>query len=191
MKIKLTLEHQKAIITNDKKYDGQFFYAVKTTKIFCRPSCQSRVPHFDHVTIFTEAEDALEAGYRPCKRCKSGGSRLPDEEWVSHVEQYIMENYSKTLTLKQIAEHCHGSSYHLHRVFKRVTGTTPLEYVQQIRMKKAKEYLIHTNLSIQEIAKLVGIANAARFATVFKDKNKQTPSNFRKNKQKKVLENEK
>lgn len=191
MMTKPTAEQKQAITENDKSFDGQFFYAVKTTKIFCRPSCKSRVPNFDHVTIFAEAKDALKAGYRPCKRCKSAGSQLPDEEWVSQVEMYIEENHAQPLTLKRIAEHCHGSAYHLHRVFKRIKGITPLEYLQNIRIEKAKDYLIHTDLSIQEIGKLVGITNAPRFSTVFKDKNKHTPSHFRKNKKKKVLDNEK
>lgn len=178
---KPTEEQKRAIIENDQSYDGKFFYAVKTTKIFCRPSCKSRVPNFDNVTIFRDAADAVGAGYRPCKRCKSGGSRLPDEEWITHIEMYIKENYSKPLTLDYIADHCHGSAYHLHRVFKRIKGITPLEYLQQIRMEEAKIYLVQTDLSIQEIAKLVGIPNSARFSTVFKEKNKQTPSHYRKN----------
>lgn len=188
---KPTEEQKKAIIENDKSYDDQFFYAVKTTKIFCRPSCKSRVPNFDHVTIFKHAEDALQAGYRSCKRCKSGGNRLPDEEWITHVEMYIKENYTTPLTLNAIAENCHGSPYHLHRVFKSIKGMTPLEYLQQIRLKKAKEYFIYTDLPIQEISKLVGIANAARFSTLFKAKNNQTPRDFRKKYKKKVLENDK
>ncbi|WP_269411408.1 bifunctional transcriptional activator/DNA repair enzyme AdaA [Lentibacillus daqui] len=184
MMTKPTEEQRKAIIENDKSYDDQFFYAVKTTKIFCRPSCKSRVPNFDNVRIFLTAENAIKAGYRPCKRCKSGGGRLPDEEWVAHVELYIKENYTKPLTLDKIADNCHGSPYHLHRVFKSIRGITPLEYLQQIRMSKAKEYLLHTEFPIQEIGELVGIANASRFSTLFKEKNKQTPRDFRKKYQK-------
>ncbi|UOQ50566.1 bifunctional transcriptional activator/DNA repair enzyme AdaA [Gracilibacillus caseinilyticus] len=180
MMLQLTEERKKAIVENDKSYDDQFFYAVKTTNIFCRPSCKSRVPNFDNVTIFTQAEDALKAGYRPCKHCKSGGNSLPDEEWISHVEMYIKENYSNPLTLTSIAEHCHSSSYHLHRVFKKIKGITPLEYVQQLRIEKAEKYLVQTDLPIQEIGRLVGITNASRFSTVFKEKNSQTPSQFRK-----------
>ncbi|MEI3605325.1 bifunctional transcriptional activator/DNA repair enzyme AdaA [Pseudogracilibacillus sp. SE30717A] len=189
MILKLTEERKKAIIENDKNYDDHFFYAVKTTRIFCRPSCKSRVPNFDNVTIFSRAEDALQAGYRPCKRCKSGGRSLPDEEWISHVEMYIEGNYSKPLTLKYIADNCHSSPYHLHRVFKNIKGITPLEYVQSIRMKKAKEYLLNTDLPIKEIGRLVGIANAARFSTVFREQISQSPSQFRKNNKKKVLLN--
>ncbi|HLQ73647.1 MAG TPA: bifunctional transcriptional activator/DNA repair enzyme AdaA [Bacillota bacterium] len=179
MLTKPTEEQKQAIIENDKSYDDKFFYAVKTTKIFCRPSCKSRVPNFDNVSISLTAEDAIKAGYRPCKRCKSGGKHLPDEEWITHVELYIKENYAKPLTLNKIADNCHGSPYHLHRVFKKIKGITPLAYIQQIRISKAKEYLLQTELPIQKIGELVGIPNASRFSTLFKEKNKQTPKSFR------------
>ncbi|MFD1416614.1 bifunctional transcriptional activator/DNA repair enzyme AdaA [Oceanobacillus jeddahense] len=181
MPSKITAEQRKAIIENDKAYDGQFFYGVKTTKIFCRPSCKSRVPNFDNVTIFRKMEDALQAGYRPCKRCKSGGANLPDEEWVLQAEAYMKENYARSLTLSELAEAVHGSPYHLHRVFRRLKGITPLAYLQQIRMQKAKDYLIETPLLVKEIASLVGISNPARFTTVFKEKNHLTPRQFRMN----------
>lgn len=180
MSIEITAEHRKAIKENDKRYDGQFFYAVKTTKIFCYPSCKSRVPNFDNVTIFNQAEDALKAVYRPCKRCKSGGRILPDEEWVMQAEDYIRENYDQSLTLDQLAEACHGSPYHLHRVFKNLRGVTPLVYIQQIRVEKAKAYLTETEKSVKEISRLVGISNPTRFATLFKEKTNQTPSQFKK-----------
>lgn len=176
----ITAEQKRAIAENDQRYDGQFFYGVKTTKIFCRPSCKSRIPNFDNVTIFEHAEDALNAGYRPCKRCRSGGGRLPDEEWISHVEMYIKENYSKPLTLNTIADHCHGSPYHLHRLFKRINDMTPLDYLQQVRIDQAKKYLTETNLTVKRIAELVGVPNAARFSTLFKLKCNQTPSSYRK-----------
>lgn len=187
MTINLTDERKRAIIDNDKSYDDKFYYAVKTTKIFCRPSCKSRVPNFDNVNIFFNVDDALKAGYRPCKRCKSGGGHLPDEEWVSHVAAFIEENYPQPLTLTTIADNCHGSPYHLHRMFKSIKGITPLEYVQQIRMETAMGYLIHSDLPIREIGRLVGIANAARFSAFFKEKSNQTPSQFRKINRKQVL----
>ncbi|WP_404452276.1 AraC family transcriptional regulator [Virgibacillus necropolis] len=187
----LTDEQWKAIRENDKRYDDDFFYAVKTTKIFCRPSCKSRVPNFDNVTIFYRRDDAQKAGYRPCKRCKSGGYQLPDEEWVLQAEAYMKENYSNYLTLAIIAEGCHGSPYHLHRVFKRVNGITPLEFVLQIRMDKAIHYLKHTDKSIKEISTLIGMPNAAYFSTTFKNRTNMTPRMFRENYKKEVLRDEK
>ncbi|MFD2830811.1 bifunctional transcriptional activator/DNA repair enzyme AdaA [Corticicoccus populi] len=182
MILELTEERKQAIIENDQCYDGCFFYAVKTTGIFCRPSCKSRVPNFENVTIFSSAEDALKDGYRPCKRCKSGGRTLPDEEWISHVEMYIDMNYAEPLTLAYIAEHCHSSPYHLHRVFKKIKGITPLEYVQNKRMREAEEYLKNSHFTVKKIGELVGISNASRFSTLFKERHGQTPSDFRKGK---------
>ncbi|PAV31612.1 AraC family transcriptional regulator [Virgibacillus profundi] len=190
MAAKIIGEQWKAISENDKSYDNKFFYAVKTTKVFCRPSCKSRVPNFDNVTIFYSAEGAMKAGYRPCKRCKSGGYRLPDEEWVLQAEAYMKENYSSYMTLDFIADGCHGSPYHLHRVFKSIKGITPLEYLQRIRMEKAMDYLKHSDTAVSEIGNLIGIPNAAHFATLFKKRNSLTPREFRKNYKKEVLQNE-
>ena len=187
---KVTAEQWRAISESDKSYDDQFYYAVKTTRIFCRPSCKSRVPNAANVTVFYHAEDAIKAGYRPCKRCKSGGYRLPDEEWILQAETYIKENFSAYLRLDVIADGCHGSPYHLHRVFKRINGITPLEYLHQIRMDKAKKYLRQTDKTISEIAALVGNANAAHFATSFKKRTNQSPREYRNNHKSEVLQNE-
>ncbi len=187
MSRKITDEQWKAIIENNKEYDDQFFYAVKTTKVFCRPSCKSRVPNYNNVTIFDRAEDALQAGYRPCKRCKPGGYHLPDEEWVWQIETFIKENYTTHLTLRVIAEGCHGSPFHLHRVFKNRKGMTPIEYLQRKRIEKAMKYLLETNWSIRRIGELIGLPNPSHFATLFKKYTKQTPREFRKRKRSEVL----
>lgn len=105
---------------------------------------------------------------------------MPDEEWVMQAENYIRENYGKSLTLSELGEAVHGSPYHLHRVFKRVRGITPLAYLQQLRIDKAKVYLIETDFSVKEIAHLVGMTNPNRFTTLFKEKNHMTPRQFRK-----------
>ncbi|MBP1950226.1 bifunctional transcriptional activator/DNA repair enzyme AdaA [Virgibacillus litoralis] len=186
----LTTEQWKAIRENDENFDDQFFYAVRTTKIFCRPSCKSRVPNFDNVTIFYNADEALAAGFRPCKRCESAGYRLPDEEWVLQAEAFIREHFIEHLTLNSIAEGCHGSPYHLHRVFKRINGITPIEFMQTIRMEKAISYLRKTDKPIHEICTLIGVPNAAHFATLFKKRTGQTPREFRKSDENEVLRHE-
>ncbi len=67
----LTDEKWSAIIRNDASYDGAFYYAVKTTGIFCKPSCKSRVPNKENVLVFDTADAALDKHFRPCKRCLS------------------------------------------------------------------------------------------------------------------------
>ncbi len=169
-----------AIIHNDASYDFRFIYAVKTTGIFCRPSCKSKMPNKENVLIFQNAEQALSAGYRPCKRCKPTGERLPDQEWVSQITACIDRNYNGSLTLEALADMCHGSPYHLHRTFKRIKGMTPVEYIQQARMNKAIEYLTVTNKTVSDIALNVGMPNTPYFITLFKKKTGHTPADYRR-----------
>ncbi|CAM3987163.1 bifunctional transcriptional activator/DNA repair enzyme AdaA [Paenibacillus alkaliterrae] len=176
---RLTEEKWRAIIDNNAAYDARFIYAVKTTGIFCRPSCKSREPKMENVRIFKNAEQALSAHFRPCKRCKPTGGRLPDIDWVAQITQCIDTNYSETLTLETLADMCHGSPYHLHRTFKKIKGMTPVEYAQQTRMDKAKQYLIHSDKTIADIGLSVGLPNASYFITLFKKKTGHTPADYR------------
>ncbi len=175
----LTDEKWQAIISNDASYNDKFFYAVKTTGIFCRPSCRSREPKKENVRIFLTAEEALSENFRPCKRCKPTGQRLPDVEWVAQITDYIKKNYSETLTLESLADICHGSPYHMHRTFKRIMGITPIEYIQQTRINKAMVYLIQSDKTIADIAMTVGMPNTPYFITLFKKVTGYTPKKFR------------
>ncbi|WP_442603165.1 bifunctional transcriptional activator/DNA repair enzyme AdaA [Paenibacillus sp. KN14-4R] len=168
-----------AILNNDTSYDHTFIYAVQTTGIFCKPSCKSKAPLKDNVRIFKDSKEALDANFRPCKRCKPTGERLPNEEWAAQITHFIDMNYSEEITLELLADKCHGSPYHLHRTFKQVTGMTPTAYIQQVRVNKACEYLNHSKLSIADIAHAVGIANTPYFITLFKKKTGHTPAIYR------------
>jgi len=168
-----------AILQNDAAYDHQFYYAVKTTGIFCRPSCKSKPPNKDNVSVFRNAAEALNAGYRPCKRCKPTGQRLPDAEWADQISRFIEENYQHPISLQMIADTCHGSPYHLHRIYKRVMGITPGEYVQRTRLEKAKESLRKSDIAISTIAGRVGMPNIPYFVTWFKKSTGFTPAAYR------------
>jgi len=177
--MKLTEEKWLAILHNDSNYDNQFLYAVKTTRIFCKPSCKSKPPNIENVCIFQDASQALEARFRPCKRCKPTGQLLPDSDWVEQITRFIDAHYFERLTLEKLAEMCHGSMYHLHRTFKRITGITPVAYIQQTRMNKAMAILTHTDISVAEIARSVGIANTPYFITLFRKITGLTPTAYR------------
>ncbi|MFS0868951.1 bifunctional transcriptional activator/DNA repair enzyme AdaA [Paenibacillus xylanilyticus] len=168
-----------AIISNDSAYDGKFYYGVKTTGIFCRPSCKSKEPKYTNVLVFSHPDEALAQGFRPCKRCKPTGERVPDQEWIFMVTDYIALHYAEPLTLDLLAQISHGSPYHLHRVFKRITGMTPLQYVQEKRMTEAGNLLVNTSLTVTDIGRRVGIANSAYFIAVFRKHTGQTPAHYR------------
>lgn len=174
-----------AIIKNDESYNYRFYYGVKTTRIFCRPACKSRVPKRENVQVFQNVKQALEAKYRPCKRCNPTGDRLPNHEWISHITEYIDKNYMKKLNLNVLANVSHRSPYHLHRMFKKEMGITPVEYIQQIRIKSAEHFILSSDKSIADISREVGVSNTPYFITLFKKKTGVTPTEFR-NRQKKV-----
>jgi len=176
----ITTEQWQAIVNNDSSYDGQFWYAVRTTGIFCRPSCKSKAPRPQNVTIFADPDQALHAQYRPCKRCKPTGERLPDQEWIAVITQYIDQHYTEPLTLHGLAEIGHGSPYHLHRTFKKVMNITPVEYIQRCRIDQACQELITTNHSMTAIGLNIGIPNTSYFVTLFKKKIGITPAQYRK-----------
>lgn len=168
-----------AIISNDSSFDGVFFYGVKTTGIFCRPSCKSKEPKRENTCVFQTAQQALEARFRPCKRCKPTGSRLPDDDWIEQIAHYADNHYKQPLTLRSFSEIGHGSPYHLQRTFKRVKGMTPSEYLQHIRIENAKKLLGNSTLSVSDIGSKVGIPNTSYFITLFKKKTGCTPADYR------------
>ncbi|MFC5589613.1 bifunctional transcriptional activator/DNA repair enzyme AdaA [Sporosarcina soli] len=176
----LTDEWWRAITQNDPSYDDVFIYAVTSTGICCRPSCHSRDPKKENVRIFYDVDEAVAAGFRPCKRCKPGGIRLPDEEWVIQIREYIDANYPTPLSLETLADMCHGSPYHLQRTFKRIVGKTPMEYIQHIRISRAINELQSTDKSIADIGLSVGLPNTSYFITLFKNKIGHTPKQYQK-----------
>ncbi|MFD4929531.1 bifunctional transcriptional activator/DNA repair enzyme AdaA [Peribacillus butanolivorans] len=173
-------DYWKAIVECDAAYDDHFLYGVKTTGIFCRPSCKSRVPNKENVQIFKNANMALEENFRPCKRCKPEGLNLPTDEWIEQITEWIEQHYSEPLTLNTLADISHGSPYHLQRLFKRVKGLSPTEYIQQLRLEKAIRMLESSEQPVTEIGLAVGFSSIPYFITLFKRKKGYTPSGYRK-----------
>jgi AraC family transcriptional regulator, regulatory protein of adaptative response / methylated-DNA-[protein]-cysteine methyltransferase len=116
-----------AVQHRDASADGAFFYGVRTTGVFCRPSCASRLPHRQNVDFFASPDAARAAGYRECKRCQPGG--LPRElEIVNRACAALDADPQQRLTLAQLGDAVHVSPFHLQRIFKRVVGVSPRQY---------------------------------------------------------------
>lgn len=116
-----------AVATRDAHADGAFFYGVRTTGVFCRPSCASRLPRRENVAFFDDADAARAAGFRECKRCRPGG--LPRElEIVRRACAALDADPQARLTLAELSDAVHLSPFHLQRLFKRVLGVSPRQY---------------------------------------------------------------
>ncbi|MDP8965284.1 MAG: AraC family transcriptional regulator, partial [Cyanobacteriota bacterium] len=116
-----------AVLAKDASLDGTFFYAVRSTRIYCRPSCPARRPRREQVLFFSLPEVAERAGFRPCQRCtpQKATTPNPQAERVERVCQYIESNLDSPLTLATLGEQVGMSPHHLQRIFKRITGITP------------------------------------------------------------------
>ena len=120
-------ERWDAVTQRDVHADGAFFYGVRTTGVFCRPSCASRQPRRENVDFFATTDAARAAGYRDCKRCQPG--RLPRElEIVNRACAALDADPQQRLTLTQLSDAVHVSPFHLQRLFKRVVGVSPRQY---------------------------------------------------------------
>ena len=130
-----------AVLARDPQADGAFVYAVRSTGVYCRPTCPSRRPRREFVSFFPMPDDAEQAGFRACKRCHPRGlDNDPDAGLVKQVSEYIQENLGgeRPVTLAALSEHVSVSPFHLQRVFKRATGVTPRQYAEALRLERVK-----------------------------------------------------
>jgi len=135
------------VIDGNAAADGQFVYAVRSTGIYCRPSCKSRRPKPENVEYFELAEAAESHGYRACKRCKPNDVAPPNaavkrvQEACRYIQHCLADGLDGPPTLKQIASEVGGGSYHLQRTFKSLIGVSPAEYGDALRLVRLKQGL--------------------------------------------------
>ncbi|WP_032122481.1 bifunctional transcriptional activator/DNA repair enzyme AdaA [Clostridium amazonitimonense] len=161
-------EKWKVVIDCDSSYDGQFFYGVKTTGIFCRPSCKSKSPKRDHVVFFHRVEQAHDAGFRPCKRCRPDLLEFePKRETVERIKKVIDEFYTNPKQLKEEIGGLGISKNSLIRLFQDQLGMTPVQYINKLRIEKAKELLANSKDTILSIALQCGFGSLSTFYNLF------------------------
>lgn len=132
-----------AVLSGDSSFDGVFFYGVRSTGIYCRPTCPSRKPNRDRVCFFPSSQEAENAGYRPCKRCQPQYTIAPSSAKAKILAacRYIQAQVGRIPTLDELGTHVGMSPNHLQRLFKRIMGVTPFQYADTLRMERFKERL--------------------------------------------------
>jgi AraC family transcriptional regulator of adaptative response/methylated-DNA-[protein]-cysteine methyltransferase len=132
-----------AVQARDTGADGLFIYAVRSTGIYCRPTCPSRRPNRDQVVFFRLPAAAEQAGFRACRRCHPNMSamREPQVELVQRACRYIAEHSERAPTLDEIGRVVGLSPHHLQRTFKRIMGVTPRQYAEAHRLGSFKARL--------------------------------------------------
>ncbi|HKP34521.1 MAG TPA: methylated-DNA--[protein]-cysteine S-methyltransferase, partial [Sphingomicrobium sp.] len=165
-----------AFMRRDRAWDGRVIGAVKTTGIYCKPSCPARRPKREHVEFFAAADEARAAGYRACLRCK------PDEvgrdrEAVAEAVKLI-EQAEEPPTLHELAEAVGYAPHHFQRIFKRDLGVSPAEYARGLRNRRT-ETALKANGRVTDAVYDAGYSAPSSFYSDAKERLGMTPSAWR------------
>ena len=168
-----------AVVSRDASADGTFYYSVKTTGVYCRPSCASRTARPEHVRFHRTARDAEEAGFRPCRRCRPDQPSLAEQHAATVTGLCrLIETADEAPTLGMLARHTGLSTYHTHRVFKAVTGLTPRAYAAAHRSKRLREEL-DRGRGVTDAIYAAGYNSSGRFYESSDQVLGMTPRNYR------------
>ena len=168
-----------AIAARDRAADGEFFYSVATTGVYCRPSCAARRPNPRNVRFHRTAADAARAGFRPCKRCRPDAPSL-DERRAALIADACraIEAADVTPGLHALARRAGLSPHHFHRIFKAVTGVTPKDYAAAHRRTRVRDALA-SRPTVTEAIYEAGFNSGGRFYAASKQLLGMTPTAFR------------
>lgn len=132
----------RALVQKDSSFEGIFIVGVQTTGIFCRPTCPARKPKLENVEFFSSPKEALDSGYRPCKRCQPLKAKGETPDWVDTILQRVEEDLTRKWTDEEIEE-LDINPNRLRRWFKKHHGTTFHGYVRLRRLGKALGQIKH------------------------------------------------
>lgn len=169
----------------DPRFDGRFFVGVRTTGIYCRPVCPVKMPMARNVDFFQSAAAAMEAGYRPCLRCRPEASPgtpawMGTSTTVTRALRLIGDGALDDEGVGALSDRLGVTSRHLSRLFQKYLGASPITIAQTRRLQFAKKLLDETNLSMTDIAFTSGYGSVRRFNDHFRKTYKRTPVSLRK-----------
>jgi AraC family transcriptional regulator, regulatory protein of adaptative response / DNA-3-methyladenine glycosylase II len=175
----------RARLTRDARFDGKFFIAVLTTRIYCRPICPARTCKEENVRYFPTAAAAEEAGFRPCLRCRpecSPGTPAwaGTSNTVSRALRLIGESGLEDGGVEALAEHLGVGARHLRRLFLKHIGATPSAVAQTRRLHFAKKLIDDTSLPMTQVALAAGFGSVRRFNAAIRTTYHRTPTQIRR-----------
>jgi len=165
-----------AFMRRDRAWDGKIIGAVKTTGIYCKPSCPARRPNREHVEFFATGEEARAAGYRSCLRCKPDEVGRDGEAVAKAVR--LIEAAEESLTLDELAGAVGYAPHHFQRIFKRDLGISPAEYARGVRNQRT-EAALKANGRVTDAVYEAGYAGPSSFYSDAKERLGMTPSAWR------------
>jgi AraC family transcriptional regulator of adaptative response/methylated-DNA-[protein]-cysteine methyltransferase len=167
------------VVERDRSADGQFWYAVATTGIYCRPSCPSRNANPKNVTLYDTLAAAKASGFRPCKRCNPDGASLEAQNAALVAKACrLIEQSEEPWSLADLADAVELSTSYFHRMFKAVTGVTPKDYMAAHQGKRVRERLAQGK-SVTATIYDAGFNSSGRFYEKSTGMLGMTPSKYR------------
>jgi len=167
------------VVARDRAADGQFWYSVMTTGVYCRPSCPSRTANPQNVQLHDTLEAAKATGFRPCKRCNPDGPSIDcDNAAIVAKVCRLIEQSEEEPSLTELADAVGRSASYFHRLFKAATGLTPKEYATAHRATKVRDCLASGN-TVTEAIYDAGFNSSGRFYEKSTDMLGMTPTQYR------------
>lgn len=153
------------VLDRDASADGKFFYAVRSTGIFCKPTCPSRRPVRSNVHFFSTLTEAIEAGFRPCRRChpeQTTPTPDPQAKAVARAARYIKEHAGERITTNDLADAAGINRLTLHRAFRRIFGISPAQYARQQRLKTFDTNIRKSTMRVTDAIYDAGFGSSSR-----------------------------
>ena len=172
-----------AVAKRDPAADGAFYYGVRTTGVYCRPSCAARLPRRENVSFHESCAAAERAGFRPCKRCRPNEPALALHHAAAvrracrSIEQ-AQASGEPLPSLGALAQAAGMSRFHFHRIFKTLTGVTPKAYAVADRGRRVREALAH-DATVTEAIYASGFNSSGRFYAASSELLGMTPTQLR------------
>ncbi|WP_104202841.1 bifunctional DNA-binding transcriptional regulator/O6-methylguanine-DNA methyltransferase Ada [Billgrantia saliphila] len=152
-----------AVLARDAAAEDAFVYAVRTTGIYCRPTCASRRPRRENAEFHADAAAAEQAGYRPCQRCRPQELSLTQRHVQSVAKACrLIETSDELPSLDELAQAAGLSRFHFHRIFKSITGLTPRAYAVAWRAERVRAELLNSE-TVTEAIYEAGYHSSGRF----------------------------